>query len=42
LERLSAKESANARQEFINALHQLQKTIGAKSEDHVIVQQWKL
>ncbi len=42
LERLSARESANARLEFLSALDQLQKTIGAKSEDQVIVQQWKL
>ncbi len=42
LGRLSTRESTNARQEFLNALDQLQKTIGAKSEDKVIVQQWKL
>jgi hypothetical protein len=42
LGRLSAQESANARQEFLDALDQLQKTIGAKSKDQVIVLQWKL
>jgi hypothetical protein len=42
LGRLSAKESDIARHEFLNALDQLKKTFGAKSEDQFIVRQWKL
>jgi GTPase Era involved in 16S rRNA processing len=41
LSRQSSKESDIARHEFINALGQLQKTIGAKNEDQVIVRQLK-
>jgi GTPase Era involved in 16S rRNA processing len=38
---MSDQESGNARQEFLNALDDLQKLIGAKIEDQVFVQQKK-